>query len=404
MFDRFCVKALLLASLALPLAGCSNNGLSFIKLAPTSAAITVGQSVQFTASGYYGNAKKLTNQDITDTATWAYSTTALEPCNVAMGTTTATPGCFTAIAPGVVTIGASAPGFGGTVGATATVTVTAVAGTTGTGTGGTANPLLSINVMPTSTTVDDLLGTGQYLAYGNFSTAPYIQDITNGFRHVGFPAACVDASLPASTCPLVTVNWISTAQEVFPINTSGAAGSTGGLVTADGSGTDDIYVTAENPDKSVVLSNTVTFNCPYAPYVPAVPATGTAAAVAAVQGTCNYETVANGLLVTLTVYNTGLNTSNWLITAPSATGTPNVISCGPSSATGSVCMATYPVGTTVTLKETSPTGSFGGWSWNCGIDANGNYTPNLTSTCTITLGTPNAANPTSNVSVGAIFN
>ena len=35
------------------------------------------------------------------------------------------------------------------------------------------------------------------------------------------------------------------------------------------------------------------------------------------------------LLETLTVYNEGLNTTNWLVTAPSATGTPNVIHCGP---------------------------------------------------------------------------
>ncbi len=72
---------------------------------------------------------------------------------------------------------------------------------------------------------------------------------------------------------------------------------------------------------------------------------------------------------TLTVYNEGLNTTNWLVTAPSATGTPDVIHCGPGSNGagfgGSVCVATYPVGTTVTLTAPAGSGAFGGWSYNC---------------------------------------
>jgi hypothetical protein len=49
-----------------------------------------------------------------------------------------------------------------------------------------------------------------------------------------------------------------------------------------------------------------------------------------------------------------LNITNWEVTAPSATGTPNVIHCGPGwalngGAGGSVCTATYPYGTPVTL-------------------------------------------------------
>jgi hypothetical protein len=110
----------------------------------------------------------------------------------------------------------------------------------------------------------------------------------------------------------------------------------------------------------------------------------------------------------VTVYNEGVNTTNWLVTAPSATGTQNVIHCGPgwSGTGGSVCVATYPISTPIVLTATQSagsTGTFGGWSSNC--------TPvvsptNLTPT-TITANGPNYCElePTTfDESVGAIFN
>jgi hypothetical protein len=123
-------------------------------------------------------------------------------------------------------------------------------------------------------------------------------------------------------------------------------------------------------------------------------------------GSCNQYTIAPGLLVTLTVYNEGLNTTGWLITAPSATGTQDVIHCGPGSTSGgSVCSATYPVGTTVTLTAPAETGvSFGGWSWNC--EEQGTISAAGPNSCTVYLGAtdPVTTLPSSNVSVGAIFN
>jgi hypothetical protein len=146
----------------------------------------------------------------------------------------------------------------------------------------------------------------------------------------------------------------------------------------------------------------VTFSCPLV--LPTYTTTGTdpnTVTTLTNPGSCNDLTIAPGLLVTLTVYNTGLNTANWQMSAPSASGTPDVIHCGPgyptAQAGGSVCTATYPIGTTVTITQDAPAGSFGGWSWNCGSNL-------LASTCTITLGDSSALNPTSNVSVGAIFN
>jgi hypothetical protein len=118
-------------------------------------------------------------------------------------------------------------------------------------------------------------------------------------------------------------------------------------------------------------------------------------------GSCNPSTIANGLLVTLTVFNAGLNQTNWQLTAPDANNITTAIHCGPGYPTatlgGSVCMATYPVGATVVITEASPAGSFGGWSYGC-TPAAGKTLANST-TCQVTLGTTE-----SNVSVGGIFN
>jgi hypothetical protein len=113
------------------------------------------------------------------------------------------------------------------------------------------------------------------------------------------------------------------------------------------------------------------------------------------------------------VYNEGLDTKNWLVTAPSATGTQDVIHCGPGWAAdggtgGSVCTATYPLGTTVTLTAPSQKNVFfGGWSSTC--SSTGQVTPTGPNTCTVTLGGQNVdpnGNPfyLTDVTVGAIFN
>jgi hypothetical protein len=117
----------------------------------------------------------------------------------------------------------------------------------------------------------------------------------------------------------------------------------------------------------------------------------------------------------VTIYNEGVNTTNWLVTASSATGTPDVIHCGPGWALsggtgGSVCVATYPNGTTVTLTATQPagsTGTFGGWSSNCTTAPGGSINPNPPTatgpnTCTLNLSALQTQ-PT-NETVGVIFN
>jgi hypothetical protein len=160
-------------------------------------------------------------------------------------------------------------------------------------------------------------------------------------------------------------------------------GATAGIVTAYGSGSAVITAETTGSDGSIQTA-TATFNCPLVlPDPPTTP------------GSCYPGSQAPSLLATLTVYNEGLNTTNWLVTAPSATGTPNVIHCGPGSTPGgSVCVATYPIGTNVTLTAPATGAAFGGWSSNC--TNTGPITAVGPNSCTVTL--------TTNDTVGAIFN
>lgn len=341
--------------------------------------------------------------------------------------------------------------------ATASVAVTATPA---------AEPLLSITVQPNTVTTWDLLGTAQYLAFGTFSTAPTSMDITNGFFHQGFPTASCTASyasadaaaaaadaaanlpitnLPYAQCSFVPTTWVSLPNQFdFPINSAGAPGAYGGLITADASGNADVYAVAANPDGTLVYSASSTFNCPYvAPTYATITTTlanGTTVTTYDYSdilniGECNYLTIGNGLLSTLTVFDanlnsTGLNQTNWLITALSATSTPadqvEVIHCGPGSPSGgSVCEASYPNGTQVVLTAPAEAGvNFGGWSDNCVPCTLNPATlacptapaPTITSTgpnsCVVVVGgscTLNNQSSTyicdqSNVSVGAVFN
>jgi hypothetical protein len=327
--------------------------------------------VQLTATGTFGNAKKPTTQNITSAVTWSSTLPSVATVNAS--------GLVTAVAPGTAAITASATAYNGPVSSSAVITVQG--STTGTGSGSSGNngggtgtitsgaDLLSLTIIPSGIVFGDLTQSGQFLAIGTFATPPLIRDVTN------------------------QVTWLTSEPNKFPVSNnvaSGAAGAgtqNGGVVSAYAASVGNVgaTITAELIDKTGSLAvATATVGCPYR------------AATATDPGSCNSPVPQ--LLSTLTVYNEGLNTTGWQLTAPSSTGTANVIHCGPTFGAngGSVCTATYPLGTTVIITAPHVNGvNFGGWSSNC--TNTGTVTAAGPNTCTINLGF-------SDVTVGAIFN
>jgi hypothetical protein len=343
-----------------------------LTLTPSSVSLTSsGQQSQLVLLGVAGTSGLTENlTDDTTDVTWTSSTPTVATVN--------TTGLVTGVTAGTSTITAQYANKDGSV-----VTASVPVSVTITGTGTSLESITSLSIIPSSITVDNLQDTGQFLAIGTFSVAPYVRDVTNS---------------PSTT-------WISSFPNDFPVgtNSGGNSGASAGLVTAYASGTATIIAESTSIDGTIQTA-TAPFNCPFALPNPAgIPPT---------PGTCDVG-VPGPLLATLTVYNEGLNTTNWLITGPSATGTLNVIHCGPGWAAdgntgGSVCTATYPVGTTVTLTAPAQKGvAFGGWSYNCTGTAP--VTAAGPNSCTVTLtGTPATLpgdNPGSvNATVGAIFN
>ncbi len=366
MLDCRSSIAISFSCLALFLAGCGSKGLNSVRVTPAAQSVAVGQTAQFTAVGTYGNANRPSTQDITSTVTWTSSTPSVATISAS--------GTATAVSAGSTIITASATGYAGPVSSTAALTVTGSSGGAGGGSGGS---ILSLTIIPSTLGVLNLQGSGQFLAVGTFSTTPTVRDLTN------------------------SVTWITSAPNVFPVTNSNSAppgGGTenGGVATAWGSGSATITAEATDSNGSIATAS-ATFECPLVlPNPPTTP------------GSCYPGSQASALLSTLTVYNEGLNITNWEVTAPSATGTADVLHCGPGwalngGAGGSVCTATYPVGATVILTAPAGGAAFGGWSWNCvPSDINGNTTnpPPITAAgpnyCKVTL--------TTDDTVGAIFN
>jgi hypothetical protein len=314
----------------------------------TQALSASGQTGQFVALGTSGSTGLQT--DVTSSAQIKWSSSIPSIASVSAS------GLVTGLSAGISSITAELSNADGSVvssSANVAVSITAA-----------PEPLLSLTIIPSSITVGNLQDTGQFLAIGTYSTVPYVRDLTNS--------------------PSLT--WISSAPNVFPVNTNtvGTPGATAGTVTAYGNGSAVIIAEATSSDGTIQTA-TATFNCPLIlPNPPQTP------------GSCYAGSQAPSLLATLTIYNAGLNTTGWLITAPSATGTPSVIHCGPGSTSGgSVCEETYPIGTTVIVTAPAKSGvNFGGWTSNC------------TSIGTVTAAGPNSCSVTltTNDTVGAIFN
>ena len=354
---------------AFTVSGGNSEPLTALSITPGSQSVSAsGQTGQFIALGTAGSSGL--EEDVTNSPsiTWSSSIPTIA--------TISSSGLVTGVSAGTSSITAlwSNPD-NSVVSATATVTVTSTPP---------PEPLLSLTIIPNTITVGNLEDTGNFLAIGTFSTSPFVRDLTN------------------------SVAWLSSAPNVFPVDTNSTPANPeapGGLVTAYGNGSATIIAEATDPTTGSIQTATAQFNCPLVLPDPNSDPPN--------PGSCYTGSQVPGLLVTLTIYNEGLNQTNWLVTAPSATGTQDVVHCGPGWALGggvggSVCTATYPVGSTIKLTATQPTattGTFGGWSYNCfptaAVTAAG---PN---SCTITLGEFDAATgtwATSNVTVGAIFN
>ncbi len=306
---------------SLTVTGGSNTGFTSLSIIPSSQAVSAsGQTGQFIALGTTGGGTVL---DVTDSTQISWQTSQKSVATISQT------GLVTGASQGTATITALLTNKDNSVvSATATVSVSLTTP---------PEPILSLEIIPSSITVNDFNLSGQFIAIGTFSTAPYVRDVTNS----------------AST------TWLSSEPNFFPVsnNTGGGAGASAGIVTAEGAG--GATIIAESASTTDIQFATATFSCPQVlaspPTPPSCPDT---------------EGTGSPLLSTLTVYQRGNNpetTNNWQVTAPSATGTPDVLHCGPgwTGAGGSVCTATYPAGTTVTLTSPAGAGAFGGWSSNC---------------------------------------
>ncbi len=235
MLDRFSLKALVLASLLLPLASCSvSPSLTSIAITPnTTVTVTLappgvpqGYS-QYTAIGIYTRAgHSADTEDITNQVTWASSAPQVATIN-SSGVATATgfsPTTGLAWA-GNTTISASMPGFGGDIvsnDVSFTVTACQICSSTST------EPITGLTITPSTDSVALPGQTAQFIALGTSGTT----------------------GLPTNLTTLVA--WSSSNAGVATI------GATTGLATAVGQGTTQITALYTNPDRSVVAA-TATF-------------------------------------------------------------------------------------------------------------------------------------------------
>jgi len=354
----------------LTVAAGSTEKYTAVTIVPSSESLSAsGQSSQLIALATSGTTGL--EVDVTNSAQTAWTSSVSSYATVTSGLPSGN-GMVTGFSPGTATITAEVTNpDGSTVSSTATVTTTSTPA---------PEPLISLTIIPSSITVNDFELTGQFLAIGTYSVAPYVRDVTNS---------------PATT-------WLSSEPEFFPVDTNsgGNPGASAGLVTNYAGGSAVIIAETASTDGTIQTAS-ATYNCPVIAPSPAT------ADEPAQQGSCyTGEPPANGLLDTLTVYNEGLNTTNWEVTASSATGTADVLHCGPgwTGGGGSVCTATYPVGASVVLTAPNTGAQFGGWSYNC-VPSNSAGVP-LAAPPYFTAAGPNycVISLSTNDTVGAIFN
>src|SRR5271170_6913076 len=115
MFARCFVRGLLLLCLAIAVVGCNTLGLDSVQVTPSTQALAVGQTAQFTAIGTYGNASHTSRQNVTSTVKWISSAPGVATVNAS--------GVATAVGPGTATITANAMAFNGPVSSSAILVI-----------------------------------------------------------------------------------------------------------------------------------------------------------------------------------------------------------------------------------------------------------------------------------------
>jgi uncharacterized protein YjdB len=361
--------------------GGNSEQVTALAIYPNAQSTTaLDQETQFFVLGTQGSSGL--QFDMTSQVAWSSSA----PTVATIGTAgTGTPGLATSVGAGTTTITATYTNADGSkVVATATYTATI---------GSAQESLLSIQVVPGNVNVSNKGMTAQYLAFGTFSTTPTVRDITNSVTWVSTLPE-VASIVSCGSGPDVTCGTGTSAPP-----SGGLPGEYAGLATSQGYTGDTViyaldYIT--NPDHTVVVSNPVTFTCRDADLKFCV------------------QDVPTPQFATITIFIEGEQNApsgeGEYVTAPSDTGTPNLIHCGKdySGSGGQVCTGTYAVGSKITLTENLPAGSqyFGGWSTGSGcVDAQGNPLTlaelATSKTCTVSVNGVTGLN--GNLSVGVIF-
>ncbi|MGC2210360.1 MAG: hypothetical protein WA532_09645 [Candidatus Korobacteraceae bacterium] len=326
----------------------SSRALTSLAIIPSAQTLnTLGQTAQFIAIGTYNGSP--TTQDLTTSATWSSSDTAVATVGTA-GTTPATipgqaiaKGCGASTCVTTITAEVTDPISGQIVGSAA-LTVSP----------GTQSPpatLTNITIIPgTGTQTLYTLGqTAQFIAYGTYNNGA-TNEVTD------------------------SVTWASSATGVATI------APIGGLATA---------LSCNSPVFPPACTTIITATCSANSFSCGCAPNQTCTQSPGVVGTSNLTVEPGAVnpvnpnnLPSLTAYTVGAGAGTVASTAPSA-----AVDCVSGSAAN--CTAYFTSGSVVTLSATPSGGStFGGFSSNC--------TPVTATTCTVTMD--------GNQTVGAIFN
>ena len=221
----------------------TNEKYTGVTILPSAQGLSAsGQTGQFVALATSGTTGLLTDVTNSTQIKWSASIPTIATVSAA--------GLAQGVSPGTTNVTVELTNPDGTiVSSTATINVTTTAA---------PEPLLSLTIIPDSLSVGNLQDTGQFLAIGTFSSAPYVRDLTN------------------------SVAWLTSVPNVFPVTTNcnptsnSPSGSTtiqcatltagsqnGGVVSAYGSGNATIIAEATAPDGSIQTA-TATFACPLA--------------------------------------------------------------------------------------------------------------------------------------------